>query len=54
MQSDAASVPKGAKCSEDPSLLDLKLSNKLAAVDGVATIVPLVIGFPTGASTAAK
>jgi len=38
-------VPKGAKCFEDPSLLDLKLRNRIATVDGVATIVPLVIGF---------
>jgi putative ABC transport system permease protein len=38
-------VPKGAKCFEDPSLLELKLSNKLAAVDGVASVAPLVIGF---------
>ena len=38
-------VPKGAKCFEDPSLLDLKLRNKVATLDGVATVVPLVIGF---------
>ena len=38
-------VPKGAKCFEDPSLLDLKLREKVAAVDGVASVVPLVIGF---------
>ena len=38
-------VPKGAKCFEDPSLLDLKLRNRIATVDGVATVVPLVIGF---------
>ena len=38
-------VPKGAKCFEDPSLLDLKLRNRIAAIDGVATVVPLVIGF---------
>jgi putative ABC transport system permease protein len=38
-------VPKGAKCFEDPSLLDLKLRNRIAVVDGVATVVPLVIGF---------
>jgi putative ABC transport system permease protein len=38
-------VPKGAKCFEDPSLLDLKLRNKVVTLDGVATVVPLVIGF---------
>jgi putative ABC transport system permease protein len=38
-------VPKGAKCFEDPSLLDLKLRRRVASVDGVATVVPLVIGF---------
>jgi putative ABC transport system permease protein len=38
-------VPKGAKCFEDPSLLDIKLRNRVAAVDGVATVIPLVIGF---------
>jgi putative ABC transport system permease protein len=38
-------VPKGAKCFEDPSLLDVKLRDKLVSVDGVASVVPLVIGF---------
>jgi putative ABC transport system permease protein len=38
-------VPKNVKCFEDPSLLDLKLRNKVATIEGVATIVPLVIGF---------
>jgi putative ABC transport system permease protein len=38
-------VPKGAKCFEDPSLLDFKLRNRIAAVDGVASVLPLVIGF---------
>jgi putative ABC transport system permease protein len=38
-------LPKGAKCFEDPSLLDIKLRDKVAAVDGVASVVPLVIGF---------
>lgn len=38
-------VPKGAKCFEDPSLLDVKLRDKVANVDGVASVVPLVIGF---------
>ncbi len=38
-------VAKGAKCFEDPSLLDVKLRDKLVSVDGVASVVPLVIGF---------
>src|ERR1700751_2924714 len=38
-------VPKGAKCFEDPSLLDVKLRDKVASLDGVASVVPLVIGF---------
>src|SRR6266700_701142 len=38
-------VAKGAKSFEDPSLLDLKLRDRVAAVDGVATVIPLVIGF---------
>jgi putative ABC transport system permease protein len=38
-------VPKGAKCFEDPSLLDLKLRDRVAATSGVATVIPLVIGF---------
>ena len=38
-------VPKGAKCFEDPSLLDIKLRNRVAAVPGVASVIPLVIGF---------
>jgi putative ABC transport system permease protein len=38
-------VPKGAKCFEDPSLLDIKLRNRVAALPGVASVTPLVIGF---------
>jgi putative ABC transport system permease protein len=38
-------VPKGAKCFEDPSLLDLKLRDRVAATNGVAAAIPLVIGF---------
>src|SRR5947208_16317254 len=36
-------VPKGAKCFEDPSLLDLKLRDRIAATNGVATVIPLVL-----------
>jgi putative ABC transport system permease protein len=38
-------LPKGAKCFEDPSMLDANLRDKVVSVDGVATAVPLVIGF---------
>src|SRR5215813_3591759 len=38
-------LPKGAKCFEDPSLLNTKLRDKVTSVDGVASVVPLVIGF---------
>jgi putative ABC transport system permease protein len=38
-------VPKNVKCFEDPSLLDLKLRNRVATIEGVATVAPLVIGF---------
>jgi putative ABC transport system permease protein len=38
-------VPKKVKCFEDPSLIDLKLRNRIVAIDGVATVIPLVIGF---------
>ncbi|HET7885359.1 MAG TPA: ABC transporter permease [Bradyrhizobium sp.] len=38
-------VPKGAKCFEDPSVLDIKLRDKITSVDGVASVTPLVIGF---------
>src|SRR5579863_4497905 len=38
-------LPKGAKSFEDPTLLDVKLRDKIAAVDGVASVTPLVIGF---------
>src|ERR1700744_4345834 len=38
-------LPKGAKSFEDPSLLDVKLRDKIATVDGVAAAVPVVTGF---------
>ncbi len=38
-------VPKGAKSFEDPSLVDIKLRNRVAAVQGVAKAIPLVLGF---------
>jgi putative ABC transport system permease protein len=38
-------VPKGAKSFEDLSLLDLKLRDRVAAVNGVTSVVPMIIGF---------
>ncbi|NOJ41886.1 ABC transporter permease [Bradyrhizobium australiense] len=38
-------LPKGAKCFEDPSLIDVKLRDRVATMDGVSSAVPLVIGF---------
>lgn len=38
-------VPKGAKCFEDPSLLDIKLRDRIAATEGVAAVIPMVVGF---------
>lgn len=38
-------LPKGAKCFEDPSLIDVKLRDRVISVDGVDSAVPLVIGF---------
>ena len=38
-------VPRGAKCFEDPSLLDLKMRDRIAAISGVTATIPLVIGF---------
>ena len=38
-------VPKNVKCFEDPSLIDLKLRNRIATIEGVAAAIPLVIGF---------
>jgi putative ABC transport system permease protein len=38
-------VPKGVKAFEDPSLLNVKLRDKVAKVDGVASVTALVTGF---------
>src|SRR5690349_18174231 len=43
--SDLWIVPKNVKCFEDPSLLDLKLRERVSKLDGIAAVVPLVIGF---------
>src|SRR5207253_8785995 len=42
---DLRVVPMGAKCFEDPSLLDLKMRDRIAAVSGVTATISLVIGF---------
>ena len=49
-------VPRGTKCFEDPSLLDVRQRNRALSVPGVAEAIPLVIGFadwrtPSGSST---
>jgi len=49
-------VPRGTKCFEDPSMLDERERFRALAVDGVASAVPLVIGFaqwrtPSGGNT---
>src|SRR5215470_19271857 len=44
-ETDLWIVPKNAKSFEDPSLLDLKLRNRVAGLDSVATVMPLVLGF---------
>jgi putative ABC transport system permease protein len=38
-------LPKGAKCFEDPSLLDVRLRDRIARISGVESSIPLVIGF---------
>jgi putative ABC transport system permease protein len=44
-QADLWVLPKGAKCFEDPSMLDVKLRDKVASVEGIASVAPLTIGF---------
>ena len=49
-------VAKGAKSFEDASLLDSRIRNRILAVNGVAAVVPVVIGFadwqlPSGEAT---
>lgn len=38
-------VPKGAKSFEDPSMLSVKLRDKVASVEGVASAAPMIVGF---------
>jgi putative ABC transport system permease protein len=49
-------VPRGTKCFEDPSLLDVRKQFRARVVDGVAETVPVVLGFadwriPSGSIT---
>ena len=49
-------VPRGTKCFEDPSLLDVRQRNRALSVPGAAEAIPVVIGFadwrtPNGSST---
>jgi putative ABC transport system permease protein len=38
-------MPKGTKCFEDPSLLNLRDRYRALSIDGVAEAIPVVIGF---------
>jgi putative ABC transport system permease protein len=49
-------MPRGIKCFEDPSLLDLASRKRVLETEGVAEAIPVVIGFsdwrmPSGAMT---
>jgi putative ABC transport system permease protein len=49
-------MPRGTKCFEDPSLLNTRERYRALAINGVAEVIPLVIGFadwrmPSGAMT---
>jgi putative ABC transport system permease protein len=49
-------MPRGTKCFEDPSLLDVRGRNRALETEGVAQAIPVVIGFsdwrmPSGAMT---
>src|ERR1700730_15842202 len=50
-------MPRGTKCFEDPSLLDVRKRYRALSINGVADVIPVVIGFadwrmPSGATTA--
>src|SRR6476646_2469433 len=38
-------VPRGTKCFEDPSLLDVRKRYRTLSIAGVAAAIPVVIGF---------
>jgi putative ABC transport system permease protein len=49
-------MPRGTKCFEDPSLLDVRKRDRALSINGVAAAIPLVIGFadwqmPSGGTT---
>ena len=49
-------MPRGTKCFEDPSLLDVRKRYRALSINGVAEVIPVVIGFadwrmPSGATT---
>lgn len=55
-QADLWIVPLGTKCFEDPSLLDERVRTDALTVEGVAEVIPVVIGFtqwavPSGGTT---
>ena len=38
-------VAKGAKCFEDPSLLGTGMESRLQAIDGIAEVIPVLVGY---------
>lgn len=44
-QADLWIMPRGTKCFEDPSLLDLRSRTRALSVEGVEQAIPVVIGF---------
>jgi putative ABC transport system permease protein len=49
-------MPRGTKCFEDPSLMDARERYRALSINGVAEVIPVVIGFadwrmPSGATT---
>ena len=49
-------MPRGTKCFEDPSLMDARKRYRALSINGVAEVIPVVIGFadwrmPSGATT---
>ncbi len=38
-------VAKGAKCFEDPSLLSTGTQSRLQAIDGIAEVIPILVGY---------
>src|SRR5262245_37823891 len=44
-EADLWIMPRGTKCFEDPSLIDLRKRYRALSIEGVAEAVPVVIGF---------